>query len=191
MKPKVKINFVDFWSSNVKENELYLLLIKHFDLELTNDPDFVIYSCFWKEFLKYNCVRIFYIGENIRPNFNECDYSFSYDYPVDDKNYRLPLYRLYLNSFEKVKNRKAYTPMPFDKNRKFCNFVYSNLAAKDRIVFFNKLSHYKRVDSGVRSENNLGYFIDDKIKFLSEYKFSIAFENSLYPGYTTEKFFTH
>jgi hypothetical protein len=35
--------------------------------------------------------------------------------------------------------------------------------------------------------NNLGYLVDDKLKFQNNYKFSIAFENSEYPGYTTEK----
>jgi len=35
--------------------------------------------------------------------------------------------------------------------------------------------------------NNLGYFVDDKIAFLRNYKFTIAFENSSHPGYTTEK----
>jgi glyoxylate carboligase len=39
--------------------------------------------------------------------------------------------------------------------------------------------------------NNIGYIVDNKRQFQSEYKFSIAFENNAhrpqYPGYTTEK----
>jgi hypothetical protein len=39
--------------------------------------------------------------------------------------------------------------------------------------------------------NNIGYAVPDKIKFISEYKFTIAYENNAYrpqhPGYTTEK----
>ena len=39
--------------------------------------------------------------------------------------------------------------------------------------------------------NNIGYVVDNKRKFQSEYKFSISFENNAYrpqyPGYTTEK----
>jgi hypothetical protein len=43
------------------------------------------------------------------------------------------------------------------------------------------------VDAGGRVLNNIGYLVDDKLKFQSKYKFSIAFENSEHPGYTTEK----
>ncbi|KAA0444633.1 MAG: hypothetical protein FXV80_03845, partial [Candidatus Thioglobus sp.] len=61
---------------------------------------------------------------------------------------------------------------------------------KTRINFFKQLSAYKPVDSGGKVLNNLGYCVsklDKKTDFLSQYKFSIAFENESYPGYTTEK----
>ena len=35
--------------------------------------------------------------------------------------------------------------------------------------------------------NNIGGPVKDKMTFLREYKFNIAFENSVSPGYTTEK----
>jgi len=35
--------------------------------------------------------------------------------------------------------------------------------------------------------NNIEYLVMDKLSFLQQYKFTIAFENSSYPGYTTEK----
>jgi hypothetical protein len=46
---------------------------------------------------------------------------------------------------------------------------------------------YKHVDSGGRAYNNLGYLVGDKQEFISQYKFTIAMENSENPGYTTEK----
>jgi len=79
----------------------------------------------------------------------------------------------------------------FFPKRKFCNFVVSNSGCQHRNDFFAKLSKYKKVDSGGRFANNIGYPVQDKRKFQSEYKFSIAFENNAYrpqhPGYTTEK----
>jgi len=48
-------------------------------------------------------------------------------------------------------------------------------------------TQYKNVDSGGKIKNNLGYIVKDKLFFLQQYKFTIAFENSSYPGYTTEK----
>lgn len=56
-----------------------------------------------------------------------------------------------------------------------------------REKFFRRLSKYKRVDSGGRFLNNIGGPVKDKMTFLREYKFNIAFENSVSPGYTTEK----
>lgn len=35
--------------------------------------------------------------------------------------------------------------------------------------------------------NNIGYLVDDKLKWQKEYKFSICFENSSTSGYLTEK----
>ena len=56
-----------------------------------------------------------------------------------------------------------------------------------RNQLFEQLSRYKIVDSGGRYKNNLGHRVDDKLSFLSRYKFTIAYENSSYPGYVTEK----
>jgi hypothetical protein len=50
-----------------------------------------------------------------------------------------------------------------------------------------ELSKYKKVDSGGRALNNIGYLVGNKLEFIKDYKFTIAFENSEYPGYTTEK----
>ena len=35
--------------------------------------------------------------------------------------------------------------------------------------------------------NNIGFLVPDKLDFIKDYKFSIAIENSVVPGYTTEK----
>jgi hypothetical protein len=163
-------------------------------LDINSDPDYLVYSCFGIEHLKYNCIKIFYTGENVRPNYNECDYSFSFDYPITERNYRLPIYKLSLDKlysersdiFKLTGERTDIDKICFKKN-KFCNFIYSNANAKERIVFFHKLNNYKNVDSGGRLLNNTGFYVNDKLSFIRNYKFTIAFENTVYPGYTTEK----
>ncbi|MCH7724296.1 MAG: glycosyltransferase [Bacteroidetes bacterium] len=193
MREKIKINFEDFWHHNSfvtiqKENPIFKLLSARFDLELSKEPDFLVYSCFGKNFLKYNCVRIFYTGENIRPDFSECDYAFSFDYPITERNYRLPLYILY-NGYKELKRKNfGYNlDKKINEKQRFCNFVYSNKKGKERVEFFKELQKYKKVDSGGRIMNNIGYLVKDKLSFLQQYKFTIAFENSSYPGYSTEK----
>lgn len=188
MSQSIKIAFTDFWHGNspaeVVANPLYQMLSQYYDLQLSDTPDFLIYSCFGHKYLKYDCTRIFFTGENVRPNFNHCDYAFSFDYPVTDRNYRLPLYCMY-EYFDQLQNKTRNVPDP--STRKFCNFVYSNNKARERIEFFKLLTCYKPIDSGGKVMNNVGGRVGDKLEFLRNYKFTITFENSSHPGYTTEK----
>lgn len=189
MKRKIKIDFSDFWGGFDKtDNYFYNLLKEEFDVEISNRPDYLFFSLFGNQHQNYNCKKIFYTGENIAPPLGYCDWSFSFDYMDDKRNYRLPHYLLYDGYYELEKKKVIDEQLA---NRKFCNFVASNGNCKERNDFVNELSKYKKVDSGGRWMNNLGYAVSDKRKFQSEYKFSIAFENNAYrpqhPGYTTEK----
>jgi hypothetical protein len=186
---RVKIKFVDFWHPSTLQglegNSLYHILQKRYDLELSDDPDFVLYSAYGCEHLKYDCIRICYLGENVRPNFRECDYAFSFELEQSERNTRLPLYRLYPEYPELLKPRRPDEIMA--ENRKFCCFLNSNDSAQERLRFFDRLSEYKRVDAGGKTRNNIGYLVKEKLAFFRQYKFSMAFENSQYPGYATEK----
>ena len=189
----VKVMFTDMYRSfDLREAEQifeWRMISKHWQPMLSDDPDFLFYSCFGQEHLKYNCIRIFYTPENIRPRFDRCDYAFSYDLPITQRNYRLPIYR----RWPEYKN--LLRPRDPDKiaaqKRQFCAFMVSNPHAIERIDFFNRLSKYKKVDSGGGYLNNIGYRIErgsqNKLDWMRNYKFSITFENSCYPGYTTEK----
>ena len=75
------------------------------------------------------------------------------------------------------------------RKKKFCAWVVSNGRYKFRNNFYEKLSQYKTVDMGGRYKNNVGGIVKDKIKFLSDYKFSLCFENSKADGYISEKLF--
>jgi len=99
---------------------------------------------------------------------------------------RFPLYLIY-EGFDELQATKKIDDKLF--KRKFCNFVYSNNVNADpvRTKFFHELSKYKKVDSGGKYLNNIGGAVNDKIEFIKNYKFTIAFENSNSPGYTTEK----
>jgi hypothetical protein len=189
----VKVMFTDMYRSfDLREAEQifeWRMISKHWQPMLSDDPDFLFYSCFGQEHLKYNCIRIFYTPENIRPRFDRCDYAFSYDLPITQRNYRLPIYR----RWPEYKN--LLRPRDPDRiaaqKRQFCAFMVSNPHAIERIDFFNRLSKYKKVDSGGGYLNNIGYRVErgsqNKLDWMRNYKFSITFENSCYPGYTTEK----
>jgi alpha(1,3/1,4) fucosyltransferase len=189
MKKKIKINFTDFWGDFDKTNNYFYNLLKNeFDVEISKNPDYIFFSVFGNQHQQFKCKKIFYTGENIAPPLNYCDWSFSFDYSDDMRNYRFPIYLLDDIYYELQRDKVIDTSMA---SRKFCNFVVSNDKCQERNEFLSQLSKYKKVDSGGRWMNNIGYAVSDKRKFQSEYKFSIAFENNSYryqyPGYTTEK----
>ncbi|MCK9612622.1 MAG: glycosyltransferase family 10 [Bacteroidales bacterium] len=184
----IKIDFVDFYPNFVKNNnELYNALSKKFNLQISSSPDYIIYSCYGNEHLKYDCIKIFFTGENLVPDFNFCDYAIGFHFiDFEDRYLRLPLAVI----------RKPYASLPDKKidkekalNRKFCNFVYSNQGNFNSIRnrFFHELLKYKHIDSGGRVLNNIGAPVKDKLAFIADYKFTIAIENSSVNGYVTEK----
>jgi len=189
VKKSIKIDFSDFWSGFDKTNNyFYNLLKQEFDVQINSQPDFLFFSIFGNSHQNYKCQKIFYTGENIAPPLNYCQWSFSFDYLDDSRNYRLPLYLLYDGYYELTREKKIEDWMA---NRKFCNFVASNPNCQERNKFVEQLSKYKRIDSGGKWMNNVGFAVSNKRDFQSNYKFSIAFENNAYrpqhPGYTTEK----
>jgi hypothetical protein len=192
MKKIVKIKFVDFFDGfDNKNNQFIDVLSKKYDIKFSEKPDYIIYSIFGLEHLEYDCIRIFYTGECLTPNFNECDYAIGFDRLIfGDRYLRAPLYQLfqYKKSFDELKNKKSFSASDLKSKTRFCNFIYSNCWAQDeRTKMFDKLNKYKRVDSGGRYLNNIGGAVKDKLSFQKKCKFSIAFENTSYDGYSTEK----
>jgi hypothetical protein len=208
------------------------LLKENFDIEESDDPDFVFYSSFVNgknthriEKISGEFTKIFCTGENINIDMGKADWAFGFDYEdkIRDRNYlRVPLYAYYGAGNDLVKT-KAGISEALKGQRKFCNYTYSK-DAKERADFFRELSKYKKIDAPGKSQNNCPPIIpkrlfalmkpiqlvesltgkypisslisrhssnwkEDKIGFLRNYKFTIAFENSEGNGYTTEKIY--
>jgi hypothetical protein len=189
-------------------------LLKHFSFNVVapgsyEAPDFLFFSVYGSSHRnpRYSkCVKIFTCEENIRVPWDECDYALTGDHLTNEsgmrlsqwhvhkrKHLRLPIYVRFLYHLRELNGRTIIKPENFDpwgvlkRKTRFCNFVYSNGQAQERLRFLELLSKYKQVDSGGKVKNNLGYLVGDKLKFLESYKFTIAFENSSYPGYISEK----
>ena len=207
----IKVKFTDFWKQFPYHNPYVLkdLFDKHYNICLSDDPDFLFYSVFGSQHEKYDCTKIFVTGENryvsldVKGNyrrngmrqidFRECDFAISHYYLEDSRHYRLPVYLRHwgLEGIKHIKKHKNIEKI-MQQKKKFCCFVSSNKRAVKRMNFFRKLNEYKKVDSGGKVLNNIGFLAPKYhqfIKFLSRYKFVIAFENSSTPGYTTEKIF--
>lgn len=190
---KIKIKFVDFWPGFINnDNYFYNLLSEEFIIELSDKPELIFYSSYGKEYLNYKCIRIFYCAENERPDFTACDYALTFDFNKRKNHFRLPLFVLYINpptfliELQREKERDEALRI-WKRKTKFCCMVVSNPNPKKRINFFKEVSVWKKIDSGGKCFNNVGGIVEDKLEFIKDYKFVLSFENSSYPGYTTEK----
>ncbi len=195
----VKINFLGFWDNFDKNNnKITQALKKNFKVQISNNPDFVFYTFWLKGSRPYGeHVKIFYSYE---PD----------EIGIDDYNYLITCRKDFYPNSDKI---LTYHPIPglniFQKQkvstkltkRKFCNFVYSNTIfgenAKRRIEFCKELSKYKPVDCPGQVLNNMkhaissrnGNWVKGKLDFIRNYKFTIAFENHILNGYSTEKLY--
>lgn len=169
------------------------LLKEDYQIELTNayDADYVIHSCMGYDVLKYNGIRIFVCGECVSPDFNISDYALAFDRMVfGDRNNWFPLIKLYKDAYAALKSPRTLADETIKQKSGFCSYVMSNTknSSPERVEIFDLLNAYKTVSSGGRWRNNVGGPVSDKLKFQSQHKFAIAFENNSHPGYLTEKF---
>ena len=88
------------------------------------------------------------------------------------------------SGIKKMRYEVAHNPI----RTKFCAAVISNCKARFRLDFIEKLSKYKNVDLEGRCKSHYKFKnVENKLEFLSNYKFSIAMENSKGDGYVSEK----
>ena len=131
--------------------------------------------------------------ENRRPPFSSFQRTLSFD--IDDysgTNLYLPLWLVYLDMFGRNPpwSRHSVTQDSLFavrtrryENREFaCAFI--NNPNQLRLRAIEKLSAIGKVDVYGRMTGN---YVKDKIEVSKRYKFSICFENDLFPGYVTEK----
>lgn len=198
IQPKLKIGFVDTHDhiSSFFKN----ILSARYDLEIDNDnPEFLLFGDdnFGNNNLKFSkqdCIKIFYTGENRRPENYDCHYAISFDHNFNNWHYRLPLFVIYMWALQHIHRTNYHYNYIFDPEIKdktsFATFVVGNPGCKERNDFFKLLSNYKKVDAGGKLYKNVNIDIPteaDKINFLSSRKFNICFESMSHPGYVTEK----
>ncbi len=200
-RPLIRVAFARFWPGFDPEQHIFCrLLRKSYDIRVSDTPDLVFYSVYPGAMPPGEYVKVFVTGECVRPPWEECDWAFSFDYDTHPRHYRLPNFAMLWNGESLVKTPERVAGWMQTKTR-FCNFVYYK-PVRFREVFFQRLSRFKVVDAPGRSMRNMppigghgdpkkSRYAPDrwqaKVDFLQPYRFTIAFENQSYPGYTTEK----
>ncbi len=191
--PRINIDITDFGNAQPKRESFFFNLLRsRFPVEVTDDPDFLIYSHNSNLHRLYTCKKIYWTSEVYAPDWRECDYAMTHHILEDPRHLRLPLYATWVKAEDLVR-KPGEVEEWLPRKTKFCCFFssYLNRKTEHRGRFFHLLSGYKRVDAGGKALNNLGFEVpfdpEAKFEFLKPYKFYMAFENVSVPGYTTEK----
>jgi len=210
LKPTVRVAFANFWPSFTPDlfRARFPYVYEKYDLALSADPDVVFYSVFppahkqtssW-HIPQGNYVRVFITGENAEPDMNMCEFALSFSRLINNPNHlRLPLWVYEARNWgyapgRLVKSANTDWEEVASQKTEFCNFVYRH-DVPFRNAIFSAVNAYKRVDAAGSCMNNMNgwrvpeqpYWQVVKIKFLQRYKFTLAVENAIWPGYSTEK----
>ena len=198
---KIRIGYSGFWNGFDPENNEILNLLSHacvlagFEAIVDlNDPDITVCSCFnGGENPKINedTTRLLYLGENVRPDYSYVDYSLTFDFSsYCGKNIYTPLWILRSNKY--AISGSDYEP--YDKNDlESAKTINSGV---NSIAYIGNNSTAMRIEA-ISELRKLGFQIDEygshtrpvdsKKRVLKNYRYSLCFENSYTPGYTTEK----
>jgi|GEM_PF-6267949 len=140
------------------------LLHRHQPLTVADPPDVLFYGDIGNgEHLLYpdRTIRVFLTGENIKANWDEADYALTHERIWNERHWRAPLWRhFYDPGYTHVERNFDVVQSRVDR---FCNFIYSNERATERIEFFKRLNARKPVDSCGRVLNNIGGPVADGV----------------------------
>src|SRR5258708_7006325 len=86
---------IDFW--------IWVLSKRYNVIRNDLNPQLLIYGDgnFGTNHTQYKCKKLFYTGENVRPDFYECDFACTFDHLNSPQHYRLPLYVVEMHAMTK------------------------------------------------------------------------------------------
>ncbi len=159
----IKLNYAGVFNGFNQESNLIYDLLKSngFDVQISEDPDYLICDSFGENPYQYAGkpqVRIMYSGENYIPDFNLIDYAIS-AYPIQfgDRHFQLPACVWPRAHWLSLVDKDRNYSMEFVKEKEyFANFISSHESEFNiRGDFFKQLCQYKRVESPGTYLNNM------------------------------------
>jgi hypothetical protein len=196
-RPRIALGIARFWASATVEEIVDTLLpdLKpYYDFTGGGPPQIVLYGPYGGGLPPGRYVKVFVGCENLRPLLNECDWAFGVEHEDRVGHPRYMRFARWGDDTHLVQPAGRDWAEVLRRKTRFCAFVFANPVFY-REEFCRALARYKPVDAPGRSMNNMAS-IDPvpgqpdwgaKVAFLRNYKFVVAFENSSWPGYNTEK----
>ena len=198
-KPKLRLAFVDFWPGfDPATSFLTSILGERFDVEVVRRSSILIFGPYGAQHLLHRGTKVLVFDEPGPLPKGAFDFALSWHDSGSRRELRFPGFYKELVENKEVVSQLRTRPSPTEWARRphFCNFIYSNTAALVRRDFYRELSKRAYVHAPGIQENNApplpgGRSVADfqavKIEYQRAFRFTIAFENTSHPGYTTEK----
>lgn len=153
-----------------------------------DEADLLIYSDFGERHWGFKGWKVYLTGENMVPDFRQCDLAYSpVEIPGDPRAVRLPYYAQVLPGLGSLVRPAGHDPEALLDRPGFACFVASNPRGRERNRFFRALHRRRPLVSAGRHFNTTGRPLADKMDLLRGFRFNLAFENTRSPGYVTEK----
>ncbi len=194
--PVLELDFADALGKGIKNNNfLHNLLAQHYEVRIVDDPRVLIFTHYGHRNRMYSCKKIFYTQERYLPDWRQCDAAITSTLCSHPRAYYHPFFAAHRRGEDLVRSAPVDVDKTLARKTGFCSFLHKyadrSVAARNR--FFQELNRRKKVDAGGPAYNNTGYLVpgvagEAKMAFLQPYRFHIAFENRIAPGWTTEKF---
>jgi len=215
----ITLSYINFWKQSfdtmyftrfIEENIGH---VKQVSLE--DNPDILIASCLGNinnviniKNVKAKC-KIFFYGENLNlhPPYNNdkllydiFDLIVGYKYTdLSKKQIRFPLWLLYYEYYRYDENDNILTHLQnkYNENIKKKKTIFSSIIARhdrggQRTIICDEISKYGELMAPSTYRKNtasIGKTSNDKINYLSNVKYNVCPENSVFEGYCTEKIF--
>ena len=195
-KPILLLDFADALGRQKKnDNFLHNLLARHYEVQIVDDPDVLIFTHYGHRNRLYSCKKIFYTQERYLPDWNNCDAAITSAFCDHSRAYYFPFFAAHRRGEDLIRPAGFDPEKILRDSRGFCTYLhkYEDRSVAPRTRFFHALNRRKKVDAFGRAGNNTGLEIpgvagEGKRQVLRRGRFHMAFENRLTPGWTTEKF---
>ena len=192
----LKVAFADLWPNANPEQTFLLRALRETTpavLAAPDDAELLFFSVFGSQHAGFVGTKVQYSGENTRPNWWATDFHIGSNHLADRRHLRFPFYATAMINAQW--SSPPLEPGPPWRDREFCLFLVSHETHR-RVAVFDALSRYRPVTSAgsVRRtvqppdlEPRHGQWRPSKLRYQRNFRFSIAYEHTAAPGYTSEK----
>jgi hypothetical protein len=158
-----------------------------------DDAELLFFSVFGSQHAGFVGTKVQYSGENTRPRWSATDFHIGCNHLADRRHLRFPFYAAAM--VDPQWSAPPLEPGPPWQDREFCLFLASH-ATRRRVAAYDAISQYRAVTSAGSVRRNVhppeleprdGKWRPSKLRYQRNFRFTIAYEHTASPGYTSEK----